>query len=129
MPAGKPLPHGALEHVGRDAIVVSPVARAADSLDEAALLEKTGIDARASLAGAQIFSDLVEGKIALGGEEQAEDSAGDSRQPIGFLGDGETFDEILASASAAARRRRAVGNAGFMCCNCHMIRLVLTERT
>ena len=129
VPAGEPFSHCPLEQIGRDAIVVAPVARSRDALDESALLEETGIDAGASFAGAELFGDLVEREVALCCEKQAEDSAGDPRQAIGFLGDGEPLDEILASTSRARCGRAVLHCAGFVGCHYDMVRLVRIERT
>ena len=67
VPAGESLSHGALEQIGRDAIVIAPVAWFADALDEATLLEETGVDAGAPFARAQLLCDFVEGEVAIRG--------------------------------------------------------------
>jgi len=99
VPASEALAHCSLEEVWRDAIVVTPVARLADALDKSLLLEEPRVDAGASFARAQLIRDFIEGEIAFSGEKQSEDSAGDPRQVIAFLGQRESLDEVLSGAT------------------------------
>ena len=108
VPASEALAHCSLEEIGRDAIVVAPVARLADALDKSLLLEEASVDAGASFARAQLIRDFIEGEIAFSGEQESDYSAGDPWESIALLGQGEPLDEVLSGATLVRRGLAAV---------------------
>lgn len=81
------------EEVRCEGVIIAAVANLADAFGDPAIEETSGLGADAGLAHGELLGEVVEGAGLIAEEEGAEESAGDTREAVGFGGESHAFDE------------------------------------
>ena len=84
------------EEVGREAVIVTPVARLTNALGDSAFEEASRLSADAGLADSELLGQIIEGAGLALEEKSAEESAGDPGEAVAFGGESHALDEGLA---------------------------------
>ena len=98
----------ARDDVGRDGVIVTPVAWSTRALEEAELLEAARVGADAGLGDAERRGHVVERAFARLDEQEAEDASRDAGQPVSLGEKSHALDKasnaIVHSASISGQR-------------------------